>query len=127
MLEYNINPRILKSALIYQFLYKHLNFGELDLYIILNRHEDIGLIGPGHGFLTRILEFCLNRTVMFCTHAILHDAFGRFYQDYGKGPGYCYAIPRYLPGSMRKKSSTWSYNGIIFIIIIFILILCFNL
>ena len=68
---------------------------------ILEKHPDIGLIGPGNGILTSCLDGIFKRSKVLCTHAILHDAFGRVYLDYKIGPGYCYAlhnlrIPHYL-------------------------------
>ena len=89
-----INKRIVKSALIYQHLmHKH---GIESKYIeeIIKMHPSIGLLGPGNGCLTRVLEFCMSWSNLFCRHACLHDAYGRFFQDYGKDVGYLYAVKK---------------------------------
>ena len=53
----NLNDKILKSCLVYQFLYqKHFNADKsIDEILQLNSGE-IGLIGPGNGCLTWFLE-----------------------------------------------------------------------
>ena len=84
--------RIIAAALIYQFLIEKWTDKTLTLDKILIKHPDIGLIGPGNGLITWILDGLLKRSQIICTHAILHDAFGRVYIDYKVGPGYCYAL-----------------------------------
>ena len=106
--EFNLHPELdirqIKSALIYQCLSNYYTHEAITLDEVLSKHPGIGLIGPGNGILTHILEACFNKFKIFCTHAILHDAYGRFYTDKGKGPGYCYGIlsskiPHFARGS----------------------------
>ena len=88
----NVNDVILKSALVYQYLYL-CNFDTIipiDDILELNNNE-IGLIGPGNGCLTRFLERMFGGSDILHSHSILHDAFGRFYTHHSKDRGYtCY-------------------------------------
>ena len=106
--------RIVKAVLVYQYLCIHNNHVLLNAADILSKHPDIGLIGPGHGMLTKILEYCFNSVQLFCNHAILHDAFGRFYHDYRRGPGYCYAISIRLPKLFRNSPLLGHVSGLLF-------------
>ena len=90
----NVNDVILKSALVYQYLYL-CNFDTMipiDDILELNNNE-IGLIGPGNGCLTRFLERMFGGSDVLHSHSILHDAFGRFYTHHSKDRGYTYVIP----------------------------------
>ena len=81
----NVNDVILKSALVYQHLYLR-NFNtniSIDDVLELNNNE-IGLIGPGYGCLTRLLERIFGHFDMLHSHNILHDAFGRFHDHFLK-------------------------------------------
>ena len=99
-----VDDAILKSALVYQYLYhKHFNV-KISMNNILNTHKDIGLIGPGNGCLTYFLEYTLGWIETLQTHGILHDAYGRFYNSYSLDRGYSYAIPKYLTPKRRKRS-----------------------
>ena len=99
-----INDSILKSAMVYQYLY-HKHFNKLiTICDILHEHNDIGLIGPGSGCLTYFLEHTLGWIDTLQTHGILHDAYGRFYNSYSLDRGYSYAIPKYLTPKRRKRS-----------------------
>lgn len=51
----NVPDRILKASLAYQYLCIKANKGS-SLKEILEKHSDLGLIGPGHGTITHILE-----------------------------------------------------------------------
>ena len=85
----NVRDVILKSALVYQYLYLN-NFDErisIDKILELNDNE-IGLIGPGNGCLTWILERIFHQSDILHSHSILHDAFGRFYVHHSKDRGY---------------------------------------
>lgn len=73
----NIREEIRKSTLVYQFLSKYYNHENYTVREILAVHSDIGLIGPGSCTYNTKYEFIIK-------HAILHDAFGRFYSDFGK-------------------------------------------
>jgi len=89
-----VEDRIVISILVYQylsFLYEvHPIPNVEDIYCIEN--GDIGLIGPGHGCLTVLFECLCQKSKVFKLHAVLHDAFGRFYKRYKKSRGYCYAF-----------------------------------
>ena len=99
-----VDKRILKSALVYQFLYhKHFN-KYVEVRDILLEHEDIGLIGYGDGCLTHLLEHTLGWINVLQTHAILHDAFGRFYVKHSLDRGYSYAFPRFMTTKFNKLS-----------------------
>ena len=79
----NVYDVILKSASVYQYLYLN-HFDEMisiDKVLELNNNE-IGLIGPGDGCLTWILERIFHQSDILHSHSILHDAFGRFYAHY---------------------------------------------
>ena len=67
----------------------------LTLQEIYGKHPDLGLIDPGHGTLTRILEKVFGSSKTFKTHAMLHDAFGNFHLDFEEGPRYAYASHLY--------------------------------
>ena len=89
----NVDDAILKSALVYQYLYLN-NFDEMisiDDVLKLNDNE-IGLIGPGNGCLTWFLERVFNQSDIIHSHSILHDAFGRFYVHHSKYRGYIYVL-----------------------------------
>ena len=101
----SVNDVILKSALVYQYLY-HRNFGayiSVDDVLELNNNE-IGLIGPGNGCLTWSFERIFSRFDILHSHSILHDAFGRFYDHYSLDRGYPYAIPKNITPNPTKKS-----------------------
>ena len=88
-----MNDVILKSALVYQYLYL-CNFNimiPIDDIFELNNNE-IGLIGPGNGCLTQFLERMFGWSDILHSHSILHDAFGRFYTLHSKDRGYTYVI-----------------------------------
>ena len=90
----SVNDGLLKSALVYQYLYlNHYDIMlSIDDVLELNNNE-IGLIGPGNGCLTHILERILNRSDILHSHSILHDAFGTFYAHNSLDRGYTYVIP----------------------------------
>ena len=86
-----VNPVIIKSALIYQYLLvKYL--GKIDSVksIIISYHGEIGLIGPGNGRIICCLEAILSRYSFCHVHSSFHDAYGQFYNRYGYGSGYCH-------------------------------------
>ena len=77
---------------------------DLTLEQILENHSDLGLIGPGNGLLTRLLEKLFGKSKTFRKHAILRDMFGgNVYADFEERPGYCYASPMWLPFFMRDE------------------------
>lgn len=94
--------QILRSALIYQQLYK-IHFGKT-IYVatILDEYGgEIGKIGPGDGCLTnQVLEKMFGSIDICHMHSAFHDAYGRFFKKYEKGRGYTYAI-------QEKNSPRW--------------------
>ena len=74
----------------------------------------MGLIGPGSGRLTRLLEFIFGWSDVFSNHAILHDAFGRFYTRFHDGNGYTYCINRYVPDFVKKSPLFGHLTGLIY-------------
>ena len=107
-----VPDRILKASLAYQYLCVKAN-KDLSLKEILVKHSDLGLIGPGHGTITHILEKLFSSSQTFKKHAILHDAFGNFFLDFGEGPGYCYASPIWLPSFMRDAPVMGQISGLL--------------
>ena len=90
-----INEQILKSVLIYQCLYYNEFHTILSVDDILLEHEnEIGLIGPGNGCTTGVLEKLFGKFKCCHVHSALYDAFGRFYTKYKKGRGYCYVLKK---------------------------------
>lgn len=77
--------RIFKATIAYQYLCT-ITGKDLTLQEIYEKHPDLGLIGPGKGCLTRILEKIFGSCATFQRHALLHDVFGRFHTDFGEGP-----------------------------------------
>ena len=91
----NVNDVILKSALVYQYLHIT-NFNEyisIDEVLELNNNE-IGMIGPGNGYCTWLLEKLFSQSDIVRSHGILHDAFGRFYTHHLSDRGYVYVLPK---------------------------------
>ena len=93
-LHLDVNDVILKSALVYQYLYiKNFKKCVSIREILETNNGEIGLIGPGNSRLTRFLERIFNRSDILHSHSILHDAFGRFYAHHSLDRGYTYVIP----------------------------------
>ena len=100
-----INDKILKSALVYQYLHFHYFEREISINKILELNNgEIGLIGPGGGFITWLLETAFGWIDILNSHSILHDAFGRFYDHHESGRGYTYAIPEKYTTKLIKRS-----------------------
>ena len=111
----SVDDAILKSCLVYQFLYfKHFK-RILPINNILYIHNDIGLIGPGNGCLTRFFERTLGWIHVLHSHSILHDAFGRFYNRYSLDRGYTYIAPKNLtPKWMKRSPLCGQISGLIY-------------
>ena len=107
-----IPDRITIASLAYQYLCIKAN-KELSLKKILEKHSDLGLIGPGYGTITHILEKFFSSSQTSKKHAILHDAFGDFFIDFGERPGYCYASPLWLPSFMRDAPVMGQVSGLL--------------
>ena len=112
----NVNDVILKSALVYQYLYL-CNFDTMipiEDILELNNNE-IGLIGPGKGCLTRFLERMFGGSDILHSHSILHDAFGRFYAHHSLDRGYTYTIPKNLtPQCVKRSPLCGQVSGLIY-------------
>ena len=104
--RYNhVNDVVLKSALVYQFLCIKYFARTLSVSEILELNNgEINLIRPGSGCLTFILERVFGQIKVVHAHAILHDAFGRFYKHWGLDRGYSYAIPETVSTKFMKRS-----------------------
>ena len=112
----DVDDVILKSALVYQYLYlNHYDIMlSIDDVLELNNNE-IGLIGPGNGCLTHILERIFNRSDILHSHSILHDAFGRFYAHHSLDRGYTYVIPENkTPRWVKKSPLCGQVSGLIY-------------
>ena len=112
----NVYDVILKSALVYQYLYLN-HFDEMisiDKVLELNNNE-IGLIGPGDGCLTWILERIFHQSDILHSHSILHDAFGRFYAHHSLDRGYTYVIPKNrTPKCIKRSPLCGQISGLIY-------------
>ena len=112
----SVNDVILKSALVYQYLYL-CNF---DTMILINdilelNNNEIGLIGPGNGCLTWFLEKMLGGSDILHSHSIIHDAFGRFYAHHSLDRGYAYVIPKNrTPKWMKRSPLCGQITGLIY-------------
>ena len=112
----NVNDVILKSALVYQYLYL-CNF---DTMILINdilelNNNEIGLIGPGNGCLTWFLEKMFGGSDILHSHSIIHDAFGRFYAHHSLDRGYTYVIPKNrTPKWMKRSPLCGQISGLIY-------------
>ena len=110
----DIDQSIIKSALVYQYLFnKHFHKNiSIEEILELNNY-DIGLIGPDHGRITKFLERLFRNSDVMHNHSILHDAFGRFYDNYGKGRGYTYAFEK-TPNCLKRSPLGGQISGIIY-------------
>ena len=75
--------------------------------MINSSNGEIGLIGPGNGRITCCLEALFSRHSFCHVYSSFHDAYGRFYNRYGYGSGYCYLFHN-LPNFCKKNS--WYVN-----------------
>ena len=111
-----VNDVLLKSALVYQYLYLR-NFKtciSIDRVLELNNNE-IGLIGPGNGCLTHFLERIFNWSDILHSHSILHDAFGRFYSHHQLDRGYTYVIHKNkTPKCVKRSPLCGQISGLIY-------------
>ena len=100
--EKDVDPVIIKSALIYQYLQiKYVAKIDSVESIMDSCQGEIGLIGPGNGRITCCLEALLSQYSFYNTDGIFHDAYGRFYNRYGYGSGSCYLFHN-LPNFIEK-------------------------
>ena len=113
-----INDKILKSALVYQYLHFYYFERKITINKILELNGgEIGLLGPGNGFITMIFERTFGWSNVLSSHSILHDAFGRFFNHHGLGRGYTYCIPKkYTTRLIRKSPLCGQISGLIYCI-----------
>ena len=115
----NVNDVILKSALVYQYLHLK-NFNTIipiDDILELNNNE-IGLIGPGNGCLTRFLQRMFGGSDILHSHSILHDAFGRFYAHHSLDRGYTYVVPKNRkPKCIKRSPLCGQISGLIYCLV----------
>ena len=97
----DIHEQVLKAALVYQYLHYKYNHSHISIIKIIKNHSDIGLIGYGSSCLTMFLQRTLGCFETLQSHGILHDAYGRYFLKYNKGPGYTYTMHEKL--STKKK------------------------
>ena len=101
-----IDPQILKSCIVYQRLYGKAFKQQILVPEILNLYDqEIGKIGPGNGCMTSVCEKLFGNNNHCHQHSCFHDAYGRFYEKFKKGRGYCYAIPEKYTTNFMKKSA----------------------
>ena len=110
----NIDIDILKSALIFQYLQlKHYGIHLSIQEILETAGDDIGLIGPSKGLISWILQKIFKHSFVMRTHAIFHDAFGRFYEKYQKDRGYTYAFKN-APNIFKRSMFCGQISGLIY-------------
>ena len=113
-LDDDVNPIIIKSALIYQYLLLKYRRKKDSVKNIINSYNgEIGLIGPGNGNITCCLEALFSRCTFCHDHSSFHDAYGRFYTRYGYGSGYCYLFHN-LPNFCKKNPLFGNIIGLLF-------------
>ena len=98
----DVDPVNIKSTLIHQYLQMGVCKIDRVKSIIDSYQGEIGLIGPGNGRIACCLEALFSRYSFCHAHSIFHDAYGRFYNRYGYGSGYCYLFHN-LPNFIKKS------------------------
>ena len=114
----DVNDVILKSALVYQYLIlKNLREYITIDEVLEENNGEIGLIGPGNGCTTHLLERISGCCDILHSHSILHDAYGRFYNRYSKDRGYTYVIPENIsPNWVKRSPICGQISGLIYCI-----------
>ena len=112
----NIDDKIIKSALIYRYLHFYYLERDISLNKVLELNNgEIGLLGPGNGFITWLFERTLGWSDILNSHSILHDAFGRFFDHFSLGRGYTYAIPeKYTTKVLKRSPFCGQISGILY-------------
>lgn len=99
---------------LYQLIWQRETKEMISIRQVDNQEKGLGLIGPGNGFLTTILEKIFGGFKTFQIHAILHDVFGRIYLKTGKGPGYLYV---FRDSKLKGSSLCGHISGLIYCLI----------
>ena len=111
-----IDDKILKSALVYQYLHYFYFERNISINKILELNDgEIGLLGPCNSCLTWLFEKIFGWNHILNSHSILHDAFGRFYDHYKLGRGYTYAIPiKHTTRVVKRSPFCGQISGILY-------------
>ena len=75
---------------VYRAVWLILTKAEIPIEEINTQETGLGLIGPGNGRLTKLLEIIFVWSSTFRLHALYHYVLGRIYLKTKKGPGYTY-------------------------------------
>ena len=79
--------------------------------------KSLGLIGPGEGRLTSLLEMCFARSPVMKLHAVCHDAWGLYHRKTGRSNGYCYGVNSQNMCDHFKKSCLLGHmSGLLYIL-----------
>lgn len=114
-----VDIQILRSALVYQKLYKRHFKKYLYIQDILDEYNgEIGKIGPGDGCITNNICEKMFGSINIChMHSAFHDAYGRFYQKYKLDRGYTYALSENTTPSWLKNCALLGHiTGIVWCI-----------
>ena len=110
----NVNPVIIKSALIYQYLLLKYTGKKDSVKNMINSYNgEIGLTGPGNGNITCFIEALFSRYTFCHDHSSFHDAYGQFDTRYGYGSGYCYLFHNW-PKFCKKIPLFGNIIGLLF-------------
>ena len=110
----NTDKNILKSCLVYQYLaIQYLHELKSIKKILEETNQELGLIGYAETRSSRIMNSCLKWINCLRSHAILHDAFGMFYENYKLSNGYCYTLNN-CPTWMRESPFCGQISGILY-------------
>ena len=105
--EVILTNRLYNSLVVLANIHKYHDRDDGVLKLSLYTKEEIkglGLIGPGVGWLTTVLEWLLGWSMTFKRHAIFHDSFGLYYKKYKRTNGYCYGVSNNNIFSWLKSS-----------------------
>ena len=106
-----VNDVILKSALVYQYLY-HRNF---ETYIPIHTIQRNRSNWSWKWCFTHFLERIFNQSDILHSQSILHDAFGRFYDHHQLDRGYTYVIPKNrTPKCIKRSPLCGQSSGLIY-------------
>ena len=89
----------------------------IDEILQLNNGE-MGLMGPGNGYITRLFEKIFGWIDVLNSHSVLQDAFGRFNTHHSLGRVYVYVLPeKYSTKWMKGSPVCGQFTGIIYCIL----------
>ena len=105
------NHNLSQALELYKLVWELYTCQEISIEEIDLQERGLGLIGPGDGILTYILEKCFGRFNAFRLHALFHDVFGRIYNKTKKGPGYMYVYDD-APAMLKRSSLCGHISGL---------------